>query len=95
MAYMPAVKSLGNQGHEFTYRTVNSDVLGWIVRCATGRVLADVVSQMLWQPMGAEDEAYYTIDSCAIEFAGGGFHATLRDMARIGELIRQRGSFAG
>jgi len=45
--------------------------------------------------MGAEDEACYTIDSCAIEFAGGGLNATLRDMARLGELIRQCGSFAG
>ena len=95
MAYMPTVKPLGTHGHEFTYRTVNSDVLGWIIRRVTGRALADVVSQMLWQPMGAQDEGYYTIDSCVIEFAGGGFSATLRDMVRIGELIRQRGSFGG
>ena len=95
MAYMPTVQALGLHGKEFTYRTVNSDVLGWIVRRVTGLSLADVVSQMLWQPMGAEDEACYTIDSCAIEFAGGGLNATLRDMARLGELIRQGGSFAG
>ena len=95
MAYMPTVQALGSHGKEFTYRTVNSDVLGWIVRRVTGLGLADLVSQMLWQPMGAEDEACYTIDSCAIEFAGGGLNATLRDLARLGELIRQRGSFAG
>lgn len=92
---LTTVKALGGHGKESTCRTANSDILGWIIRRVTGRALADVVFQMLCQPMGAEDEGYYTIDSCAIELAGGGFNATLRDMARIGELIRRRGSFAG
>ncbi|MCB1547107.1 MAG: serine hydrolase, partial [Hyphomicrobiaceae bacterium] len=45
----------------FAYRTVNTDVLGWIVRRVSGKGLADLMSERIWQPMGAEEDAYFTV----------------------------------
>jgi CubicO group peptidase (beta-lactamase class C family) len=56
-SYMPTVGARGEHGAEFTYRTVNTDVLGWILRRVAGCNFSDLVSQRLWQPMGAELDA--------------------------------------
>ena len=45
--------------------------------------------------MGAEQDAYYTVDSIGTPFAGGGFNAGLRDMARIGQLLLNDGVING
>lgn len=49
----------------------------------------------IWSKIGAEREAFYTVDSIGTPFAGGGFNATLRDMARIGLLVLNDGKWAG
>src|SRR3546814_10012010 len=45
--------------------------------------------------MGAEQDAYYTVDSIGTPFAGGGLNAGLRDMARIGQLMLDGGVVHG
>jgi hypothetical protein len=45
--------------------------------------------------MGAEEDAYYTVDRLGIESAGGGLNTTLRDLIRFGEIMRARGHFNG
>lgn len=45
--------------------------------------------------MGAENDAYFQIDSADAESGGGGFNPTLRDMARFGEMMRLGGRFNG
>ena len=42
-----------------------------------------------------EQDAYYQVDGKGIAFAGGGFNAGLRDLARFGELIRNKGMYNG
>ena len=49
----------GEHGKAFAYKTVNSDVLAWIVRRASGMTLADLLSERIWAPMGAEEDAHY------------------------------------
>ncbi len=90
-SYLPTVGARGTHGAEFTYRTVNTDVLGWILQRVAGCNFSALVSKSLWQPMGAELDACYTVDSCGVEFVGGGLNASVRDMARLGELLRQGG----
>jgi CubicO group peptidase (beta-lactamase class C family) len=70
-------------------------VLAWILRRVSGQSLAELLSERIWQPMGAEEDAYYTVDRLGIEYAGGGLNTTLRDLARFGELMRKRGPFNG
>ncbi len=93
--YLTTQRKDGEHGRVFAYKTVNTDVLAWIMRRVTGRSLADLVSERLWQPLGAEEDAYFTVDRLGIESGGGGLNTTLRDLARFGELVRNHGRFNG
>jgi CubicO group peptidase (beta-lactamase class C family) len=93
--FLQTLKKEGEHGQAFAYKTVNSDVLGWLIRRASGKSVGEVLSERIWQKLGAENDAYMLIDSVGTEFAGGGFNATLRDMARFGEMMRLDGRFNG
>ena len=85
----------GEHGKAFAYKTVNSDVLAWICRRASGMTLSDLLSERIWIPMGAEEDAHYHVDRIGTESGGGGLSTTLRDLARFGETIRNHGRFNG
>lgn len=93
--YLEGVKAKGKPGEAFDYKTVNADVIGWIVSRATGKSLSELLSDRIWQKLGAEQDAYYTIDSIGTPFAGGGLNLGLRDMARLGELMLNNGKVNG
>ncbi len=89
--YLQTVRKKGEHGAAFGYKTVNADALGWLIARATNTSVADLLSQHIWSRIGAEREAFYTVDSIGTPFAGGGFNATLRDMARLGQLMLDDG----
>jgi len=93
--FLRTVKKEGTHGQAFAYKTVNTDVLGWLIRRATGQTAGDLLSERIWQKLGAEQDAYLLIDSEGTELAGGGLNASLRDMARFGEMMRLDGRFNG
>jgi len=93
--FLKTVRPQGSHGQAFAYKTVNTDTLGWVIRRATGLHLAELLSQRIWQPLGAEHEAFFGIDSHGTDFAGGGLNTTLRDLARVGEMMRLGGRFNG
>ncbi len=74
-------------GALFQYRSIESDVLGFILERATGTSLSELVSRELWAPMGAQEDGYYTVDHGGFALADGGFCASLRDYARFAQLI--------
>jgi CubicO group peptidase (beta-lactamase class C family) len=78
-------------GHAFHYVSTNTDLLGWVYERAAGRALSDLLSDYLWTPLGAETDAYITLDAEGAMRAAGGICAAPRDLARFGEMIRQRG----
>ena len=88
-------KKQGEHGKAFAYKTVNSDVLAWICRRASGMTLSDLMSERIWIPMGAEEDAHYHVDRIGTESGGGGLSTSLRDLARFGETIRNHGRFNG
>lgn len=94
-AFLTSVAKLGEHGQGFTYRTANTDVLAWVLQRATGLGLAELLSQRIWQGLGAEQDAYITSDPQATPFAGGGMNTALRDLARFGEAMRCDGAFNG
>jgi len=94
-AFLATLEKQGAHGEAFAYKTVNTDVLGWLIRRATGRPVGDLLSERIWQKLGAEEDAYVLVDSVGTEFAGGGLNATLRDLARFGEMMRLDGRFNG
>jgi hypothetical protein len=80
-------------GERFAYKTVNTDTLAWVMSRVTGRSTSDLMRERLWSKLGVEEDGYFTIDQTGVEFAGGGFNLTLRDMARFGEMMRLGGRF--
>lgn len=80
-----------DHGARFKYRSIETDVLGLMIARATGRPLAQVISELLWAPMGAESAAYVTVDSQGTALADGGICATLRDIARFGQTMLDDG----
>ncbi|WP_232824868.1 serine hydrolase [Primorskyibacter marinus] len=93
--YLQTVQKDGEHGEAFGYKTVNSDAAGWLIARTTGVSAADYLSNRIWSKIGAEREAFYTVDSIDTPFAGGGFNATLRDMARFGQLVLNEGKWDG
>jgi CubicO group peptidase (beta-lactamase class C family) len=78
-------------GHTFHYVSTNTDVLGWVYERVCGMSYANILSHYLWNPMGAENDAYITVDSRGAARVAGGICASLRDLARFGEMMRNRG----
>lgn len=93
--FLQTVKPQGVHGEEFHYRTANTDALGWILARVTGKSVAQLLSERIWSQIGAEQDAYMSVDSLGTPFAGGGLSAGLRDLARFGEMIRSNGVFNG
>lgn len=93
--YLQQVKPDGRHGDAFHYKTINSDMLGWIISRVTGKAVTDLASERLWRPMGAEQDAYQTVDGKGVPFAGGGVSAGLRDLGRLGLLMLNGGEING
>ncbi len=89
--FLPTMRASGEHGHAFQYVTPNTDVLAWILQRLTGKPLATLLSERLWQRIGAAEDGYIALDPVGIADAGGGLSVTLRDFARFGEAIRNRG----
>ncbi len=78
-------------GEKFTYATAETEVLGRVLTAATGRSMAQLTSEWLWQPLGAERDALWRVSADGQEQAGGGFMATLRDWGRLGLMLARDG----
>ncbi|MFH8559866.1 hypothetical protein [Streptomyces sp. NPDC017988] len=79
-------------GSEFRYENGNVETLAEILRRITGLTTSALLSDMVWSKTGAEEDAYYVLDGDGVEVACGGFSATARDVARLGELLRHGGA---
>jgi CubicO group peptidase (beta-lactamase class C family) len=93
--FLQTVKKEGEHGQALAYKTVNSDALGWVIRRVTGKSVGDNLQDRIWSKLGAEQDAYFVVDTVGNEFAGGGMNAGLRDMARFGEMMRLDGRYNG
>ncbi len=82
-------------GGHFEYRSIETDTLGWVLERVSGLGLADLMSRELWQPMGAEAEACFTVDRAGTCLADGGLNATMRDYARFGQMFLDDGACNG
>lgn len=78
----------------FKYRTGDTDLLGWICERVTGQPLGQVVSELIWQPMGAQQDADLALEK-RIPLYSGGMAATLRDTSRFGLLWLNEGASNG
>ena len=82
-------------GERFLYRSIETDVIAHAMERVTGKKLADLISEELWQKMGAEDDANITVDSSGYGLSCGGISSSLRDFARLGILHLNDGALDG
>jgi CubicO group peptidase (beta-lactamase class C family) len=78
-------------GAQFEYRSIETDVLAFCMERVTGKRLPQLLSEELWQKMGAEESANFTVDPAGYGLAEGGLNACLRDYGRFGQLILEGG----
>jgi CubicO group peptidase (beta-lactamase class C family) len=94
-AFLPTIGKSGTHGPEFHYRTPNVDVAGWLMARVTGKSPVELLSERIWQRIGAESDAYLQVDLAGTPLTGSALNARLRDLARFGELMRQGGKWNG
>ena len=82
-------------GKAYFYKSGATQLLGMVIQNATGKTLSEYLSESFWQPMGAEDEAYWQLDSKkhGLEKAYCCFASNVRDFARFGKLYKDHGKW--
>ena len=93
--FLATMKKNGKHGYRFSYLTPNTDVIAWIMKRMLNKSLAEIMSDRLWRRLGAERDAFWIVDPVVSETAGSGLLTTLRDMARVGQMLLQKGIFNG
>ena len=91
LGFLATLGQKATHGGPFDYKSCETDVLGFVLQGATGRHAADVMSERLWKPMGAEYDAHVGVDSVGGGMFDGGVSAAVRDLARFGHLFVNRG----
>jgi CubicO group peptidase (beta-lactamase class C family) len=89
--YLTQLGTDTNHGGPFVYRSADTDMLGWVCERAAGARMADLISLLIWQPMGAEFDAEITCDCIGSAIHDGGMSARVRDLARFGQLVLEDG----
>ena len=91
-SFLPSLRErAGPHGGKFAYISPCTDLLGWIIERASGRRYADLMSELIWQPMGAAHSACITVDRLGAPRCAGGMCVTATDLARVGQLLAEGG----
>lgn len=93
--YLATLGTDTDHGGAFVYRSADTDMLGWVCERAAGARMADLISALLWHPMGAEYDAEITCDAYGSAVHDGGVSTTTRDLARFGQLLLDDGRVEG
>jgi CubicO group peptidase (beta-lactamase class C family) len=89
--YLVGLSAEAPHGQRFLYRSAESDVLGWVCERVSGTPMAELISTLIWEPMGAEFDAEILCDTVGTAIHDGGLCATARDLARFGQLLLDGG----
>lgn len=87
---------IAEPGKTHKYDSSNTALLGLVLTNATGMSLSDYAAEKLWQPLGAEQSALWSLDHASgMEKAYCCIYATARDFARLGQLYLNGGMWNG
>jgi len=78
-------------GQSFSYRSIETDVIAWVLERVGGDDLASLLSDRIWKKIGCEQNGFFTVDGAGTALADGGFNATLRDYARFAKMVMDGG----
>jgi CubicO group peptidase (beta-lactamase class C family) len=93
--YLKTVKKEGEHGFGFRYKSVDTEVVGWVLERVSGKSFSDLVSERIWQPIGAEQDGYVWAGPTGAQVTSIGLSVTLRDLGRFAEMLRQDGLVDG
>lgn len=93
--FLKTVKKDGEHGNGFKYKSVDTEVIGWVLSRVTGKSFAELVSDHIWSQIGAEEDAHVWVDPAGTALSSIGLNATLRDLGRLGEAMRMNGRING
>jgi CubicO group peptidase (beta-lactamase class C family) len=83
-------------GKAFNYQSGNSQILGYVLEKATGKDLTRYADEKLWRPLGAEADAFWSLDKeNGDEKAFCCLYSTSRDFGRLGKLLLNGGKWNG
>ena len=89
--WLATLQAAGPHGGAFHYRSCETDVLGWLCERAAGKPMPQLISELLWTPIGAEADMDAGVDRVGSTIHDGGLAATLRDLGRFGRMLVNRG----
>lgn len=93
---MAALPRVSEPGTRWNYSTGETHVAGALVGAATGKPVADYLSEKIWSKLGMEADAYWWLESPdGLEVGGSGLSARLRDYARFGMFLLNDGIIDG
>jgi len=95
VSYMRKLPRETPAGEKFVYKTGETNLIGVLVSEATGKNLADYLSEKVWGPFGMEQDATWLLGSTGHEISGCCIQAATRDMARFGLFILGGGMAGG
>jgi CubicO group peptidase (beta-lactamase class C family) len=87
VSYMAALPRAHPAGEVWNYSTGETNMIGVLVSEATGRSLADYLSEKIWKPYGMEQDATWLLNDDGTEISGCCIQASTRDFARFGQFI--------
>ncbi len=82
-------------GAQWQYVSIDTHVLGMVIRGATGQDVPTLLSEKIMSKLGLEAEPYYVTDGEGVAFVLGGLNIRSRDYARFGQMIAQNGVWQG
>ncbi|HDP79264.1 MAG TPA: class C beta-lactamase-related serine hydrolase [Spirochaetes bacterium] len=93
--FVASLKSEKKPGVSNHYVSMDTQVLGMLLREATGKTVSAYMEEKLWKPLGMEASALWLVDGKGMEAVFGGLNAVLRDYARFGRLYLKNGNWNG
>ena len=96
LTYMKELKQIHTPGEHWNYSTGETDLVGILIQKASGKSLAEYLSEHVWKPFGMQQCAFWLADECSnLNIGGSGLSASLRDYARLGMVMLQDGKIDG
>ncbi len=89
--YMARLPREAPPGTKWLYKTGETNLIGVLVKRASGKPLADYLSEKVWKPYGMEQDAAWITAENGQEFGGFGLSVSLRDYARFGQFVLEGG----
>ncbi|MGB1217506.1 MAG: serine hydrolase domain-containing protein, partial [Saprospiraceae bacterium] len=93
--FAASLKREREPGKHNHYVSIDTHVLGMIIRKATGRSMHELLEEKIWSKLGMQSDGYWIKDDKDVSFVLGGLNATLRDYARFGRLYANHGNWNG